>query len=52
MFPVLQVTGVLLCGALLWSGYPKRSPPLKRRNMARNAMSRTTHRLAGLTRPS
>jgi hypothetical protein len=46
MFSFLQVTGVLLCGAFLWSGYSK--PPLKgkariasRRKMARNAMSRT-----------
>ena len=55
MFSILQVIGVLLCGALLWSGCSKRRTLMKgkecalRRRTARNAMSRT-HRLPGFSR--
>jgi hypothetical protein len=56
MFSVLQVTGVLLCGALLWSGYPKRPTPMKRKERIGSrkmmAMSRTTRQQPDSVGPS
>jgi hypothetical protein len=59
MFAILQVTSVLLCGTLLWWGYPKQPMPLKgkerigsRRRMARNAMSRASRQLDDSAGPS